>query len=340
MENYTVTEANRRWRRVLGLDLGVGSIGWALIDISEDEKMPVSIVDMGVHIVNLSKLDNANFKSNDPSPCANRTSKRAARRCLDRYHQRRYGLRRQLGLIGLTPSDDLKNLDTAATWNLRAKAATEGCRLEPAEIGRVLMMLNQRRGYKSSRADRSENSDSKYLAKFSARYSEAKSQDFTVGQYFAATINDSACKTGNGKVYTYRVKNKVFPRQAYEEEFDAIMKAQAPFYPQILTEENIARLKYIIFHKRPLKSCKHLVSTCEFEKKTVVAADGKKYTSGPKVAPRTSPLAQLCKVWESVNNIEFRPIVRKSASGGADPIVLTAADRLMMVEYLKGTSIN
>jgi CRISPR-associated endonuclease Csn1 len=34
--------------------------------------------------------------------------------------------------------------------------------------------------------------------------------------------------------------------------------------------------------------------------------DGGSVIAGPKVAPRTSPLFQICKIWESVNNIELR----------------------------------
>ena len=59
----------------------------------------------------------------------------------------------------------------------------------------------------------------------------------------------------------------------------------------------------IIYYQRPLKSCKHLVSVCEFEKREYVNADGKKILAGPKVAPRTSPLFQVCRLWESINHI-------------------------------------
>ena len=40
-------------RKVLGLDLGVGSIGWCLITLDNDEK-PQSILGMGSRIVPLS----------------------------------------------------------------------------------------------------------------------------------------------------------------------------------------------------------------------------------------------------------------------------------------------
>lgn len=45
------------------------------------------------------------------------------------------------------------------------------------------------------------------------------------------------------------------------------------------------------------------MSRCEFEKRFYLNAAGKKTEAGPKVSPRTSPLFQVCRLWESINNI-------------------------------------
>lgn len=42
-------------KKVLGLDLGVGSIGWSLIALDEDQR-PAEILDMGCRIVPLMQL--------------------------------------------------------------------------------------------------------------------------------------------------------------------------------------------------------------------------------------------------------------------------------------------
>ena len=81
------------------------------------------------------------------------------------------------------------------------------------------------------------------------------------------------------------------------------MAAQRVYYPDILTDEFIRMLRdEVIFMQRPLKSCKHLVSLCEFEKQEKVMRvhqdDGKggrqlverRVKFGPKVAPKSSPL--------------------------------------------------
>ena len=96
------------------------------------------------------------------------------------------------------------------------------------------------------------------------------------------------------------------------------MAVQREFYPEILTDELIQRIRdRIIFYQRPLKSCKQLVSFCEFEKKERVVQvkrinkDGveelveRTITIGPKVAPKSSPIFQVCKVWESIQNIRL-----------------------------------
>ena len=41
-------------KKILGLDLGVGSIGWALVNEAENEQEHSSIVDMGVRVLTSS----------------------------------------------------------------------------------------------------------------------------------------------------------------------------------------------------------------------------------------------------------------------------------------------
>lgn len=67
----------------------------------------------------------------------------------------------------------------------------------------------------------------------------------------------------------------------------------------------------IIYFQRKLKSQKGLVSICEFEgfEKTVFDKEKNKEKIvfvGPNVAPKTSPLFQLCRIWEVVNNISLK----------------------------------
>ncbi|NJK96075.1 MAG: hypothetical protein HC905_15245 [Bacteroidales bacterium] len=74
----------------------------------------------------------------------------------------------------------------------------------------------------------------------------------------------------------------------------------------VLTDNFIHELRNeIIYYQRQLKSQKSLVSVCDFE--GFWKKDGsKEIFVGPRVAPRSSPLFQMCKIWETNNNIALK----------------------------------
>ena len=316
-------------KKILGLDLGVGSIGWSLIETSDDNK-PSRIIGMGSRIVPLSTDDSNEFTSgNAISKNQKRTQKRTQRKGYDRYQLRRTLLTNQLRELGMLPDENLIKLPVLELWQLRANAATPGKQLSLPEIGRVLYHINQKRGYRHARTDSSdEKSQRDYVQTINQRYADISQKGITIGQHFAACLADSAIATPKGTVYSFRIKEQVFPRLAYMEEFDRIMKVQSAFYPNILTPDIINILRNeIIFFQRPLKSCKHLVSTCDFSKQAYVTSDGRTVISGPKVAPRTSPLFQVCKLWEAINNLTLR-----NRSG--EEYLFTNEDRQHIFEFL------
>ena len=305
-------------KKILGLDLGVGSIGWSLITLDEGGH-PAEILGMGSRIVPLTSDDMQEFqKGKAITKNKDRTMKRSARRGLDRYQQRRAKLSRLLCEFGLGFPRPLMSLSPLALWGLRADAATEGKVISLAELGRVLYHLNQKRGYWHSKSDESSKQDTEYVAAVKTRYAELKNESLTIGQYMYRYLSASAERGADAlSCVHYRVKDQVYPREAYMEEFDRIMAVQQKAYPEVLTSVVLQKLRDCIFFQRPLKSCKHLVSYCEFERKTkevqipVVGADGttsyktKIIDIGPKVAPVSSPLAEVCRLWESINNIRI-----------------------------------
>lgn len=319
-------------RRILGLDLGTGSIGWTVVSIDDRTNCPKKIEGMGSRIVPLSVGDFNEFSTgNAISKNQNRTKDRTQRKGYDRYQQRRYNLTLKLRELGLLPNDDLMNLPVLSLWQLRANAATPGVKLSLAEIGRVLYHLNQKRGYKHAKADEG-NEDKKqkeYVSAINDRYRLIKDCGKTIGQCFAEKLKETEIVNEDGKkFYTYRIKDQVFPRQAYEVEFDRIVECQRAFYPEIFTDENIHIIRNeIIYYQRKLKSCKHLVSLCEFEKRPYINKEGKTVYDGPKVAPCSSPLFQVCKIWESVNALTLRNRV-------GDTLPITKEQRLKMFEHL------
>lgn len=281
-------------KKILGLDLGVASIGWAVIT---DDGAKKEILGMGTRVVPLSPDDKDEFATgNAITKNQNRRLKRQQRRGYDRYQLRRKSLTRELVKHGMFDAELFK-LKPLELWGLRARAVTEKVSLK--ELGRILYHLNQKRGYKSSRIDNDpDKKETEYVAEVKNRHQEIKEQGITIGQKFFAELQ---------KNQYYRIKQQVFPREAYVEEFEAICKQQQQHYPDVLTDEFIRHLRDdIIYFQRRLKSQKGLVSVCEFEGFWTTTSEGREIFVGPRVAPRSSPLFQLCKIWESINNIRLK----------------------------------
>ncbi|MBF1309344.1 MAG: type II CRISPR RNA-guided endonuclease Cas9, partial [Porphyromonadaceae bacterium] len=341
-------------KHVLGLDLGVGSIGWCLIAL-DAQGDPVEILGMGSRVVPLNNATDAADFSIGKAFTANqeRTARRTMRRGFARYQLRRYRLRRELAKVGMLPDAALIQLPLLELWELRERAATAGGRLTLPELGRVLCHINQKRGYRHVKSDaaaivgdegeKKKDSNSAYLAGIRANDEKLQDEHKTVGQYFAEQLRRNQSESPTGGI-SYRIKDQIFSRQRYIDEYDQIMAAQRVHYPDILTDAFIRMLRdEVIFMQRPLKSCKHLVSLCEFEKQERVMRvqqdDGKggrqlverRVKFGPKVAPKSSPLFQLCRIYEAVNNIR---LTRPDGS----PRDITPEERDKIVAHLQSSA--
>ena len=341
-------------KHVLGLDLGVGSIGWCLIAL-DAQGDPAEILGMGSRVVPLNNATDAADFSIGKAFTANqeRTARRTMRRGFARYQLRRYRLRRELEKVGMLPDAALIQLPLLELWELRERAATAGECLTLPELGRVLCHINQKRGYRHVKSDaaaivgdegeKKKDSNSAYLAGIRANDEKLQDEHKTVGQYFAEQLRQNQSESPTGGI-SYRIKDQIFSRQRYIDEYDQIMAAQRVHYPDILTDEFIRMLRdEVIFMQRPLKSCKHLVSLCEFEKQERVMRvqqdDGKggrqlverRVKFGPKVAPKSSPLFQLCRIYEAVNNIR---LTRPDGS----PRDITPEERAKIVVHLQSSA--
>lgn len=300
-------------KKVLGLDIGVNSVGYALIS-SDKEDNDLRILKTGVRIVNEDPDFHGNFyQGNSASKNEARRTKRIIRRGNQRFKARRDALYRTLRKNAMLPSDQLLNhLDEATLYGLRSLAVSERISLD--EIGRVFIHLNQRRGYKSSRKSGKKTEEGAYLARI-AEFGEL-TRELTIGQFWDSYIkfrSNNIDKVPSALLEWFRLKTKsepgfrirenIFPRESYIYEFDIIWECQASFYPTVLTgmpgktfRENKGTLYHkirneIIFYQRKLKSQKHLVSDCSFEK-------------GHKVAPKSSPFYQEFRIWQQLNNLE------------------------------------
>ncbi len=283
-------------KKILGLDLGTTSIGWAYIQESENNS---AIIDLGVRIIPLTTDEKNEFSAgNAISKNQGRTTKRTQRKGYDRYQLRRHNLTEVLTELDMLPDESYFKLNALDLYSLRNKALNEQISLKA--LGRILLHLNQKRGYKSSLKEENANSkkEGDYVAAVKGRYSTIKELDLTIGQYFYNGLKTDI---------HYRIKEQIFPREAYLEEFELIWDKQKSYYTELLTNEYKDKIRdEIIFYQRPLKSQKDLVSVCEFEGKFRKNKQGKSVFVGPKVAPRSSPLFQVSKIWESINAIKLK----------------------------------
>lgn len=117
------------------------------------------------------------------------------------------------------------------------------------------------------------------------------------------------------------MRNRVFYRQDYLDEFDRIWERQAEFHEELTVELKKEIRDIIIFYQRRLKSQKGLISFCEFEKREVIVEkDGRKQnkTVGCRVIPRSHPLFQEFKIWQTLNDIEVFAWDKQSKRKKAD----------------------
>ena len=291
---------------ILGLDLGITSIGWALVKTKDNN--PHSIKDMGVRIIPLNPDETDEFtKGNAITKNQKRTQNRTQRKGLDRYQLRRKALLKKLSENEMLPDKHLLlRLSPLEIWGLRAKATQEKLSLQ--ELGRVWLHLNQKRGYRHSKINQEEDAkQTEYVQTINDRHQALQKSNQTIGQYFYQELKKYFTAHSTPQEAAFRIKEKVYPRAAYLEEFDTIWEQQKQYYPIILTNEFYQQIRNeIIYYQRRLKSQKGLVSICEFEGKTLLNKEDKEIFVGPKVAPKSSPLFQVCKIWESINNITLK----------------------------------
>ncbi len=158
--------------KILGLDLGTNSIGWAIVDKDGNE---FSLVDKGVRIFSEGVKSEKGIES---SRAAERTGYRSARKIKYRRKLRKYETLKVLSLNGMCPlsieevedwkksgfkdyplnPEFLKWLRTSEDGNInpycfRDRASKQKVALY--ELGRALYHIAQRRGFLSNRLDQS-----------------------------------------------------------------------------------------------------------------------------------------------------------------------------------------
>lgn len=213
-------------KRVLGLDLGTTSIGWAIVNQAETAEEKSSIIRTGVRVNPLTADEKDSFeKGKAITTNADRRLKRGMRRNLQRYKLRRDHLISVLRREGWISEDTLLSEQGAAstyqTFKLRAAAPVREISLE--DLSRVLLMINRKRGYKSNR--RTDTGEEGHLID---------------GMEVARTLYDEGLTPAQYSLRLLGSGSKITPdyyRSDLVQEFEKIWAMQAAFWPEILTDE-------------------------------------------------------------------------------------------------------
>lgn len=297
--------------KILGLDLGTNSIGWAIIDDSEKKILGIGsrIFPMGV--------DNLGDGEGEISKNASRTGARGVRR---QFYRRR--LRKKVLLMALSknkmcpivkadfdnwkqtkefPSDKLATWFALNPYELRHKALHEKLSLE--EIGRIFYHLIQRRGFLSNSRKGGNDEGAIFKGnlkegKIGITQTEEKIQNKTLGSYLFEIYPKVNQPFQAG---LERIRNRYTTRKMYVDEFELIWNKQAQFHTVLNDDLKLLfggrkqdghKEDGILFHQRPLRSQKHLVGNCSFEPSKTKC-------------PISAIQFEQFRVWQWVNTIEY-----------------------------------
>ncbi|MCW5698870.1 MAG: type II CRISPR RNA-guided endonuclease Cas9 [Rhodospirillales bacterium] len=280
----------------LGLDIGTNSIGWCILDLSDDGN-PSGIRDAGVRIFS----DGRNPKDRQ-SLAVMRRLPRQQRKRRDRYLKRRAEFMARLVEHDLMPADHTirKALEDGDPWSLRVKGLDE--KLSRHELGRALFHLQQRRGFKSNRkTDKGADDETGKIKSAAANVLEAMQETGarTLGEYLARPrIEDAKAAhthpvrarlkgSGAQSFYTfYPLRDEMIAA-----EFDALWAKQKEWHGDALSEDAREAIRDTLLFQRPLRP--QPVGKCSLD-------------PTEERAPRALPSVQRFRIYQEINNLTIR----------------------------------
>ena len=287
-------------KRILGIDTGTNSLGWAIV---EKETNEYHLLDKGTNIFQEGvKIE----KGIESSKAADRTTHRATRKRYFRIKVRKIRLLRILSdnqlcpplasaelsawrLKKIYPKNELfmqwQSTDDNANKNpyaYRHKCLHEKLDLTSITdryvLGRAFYHMIQRRGFLSNRKDQTSDDTGKVKEGISSLTEEMNKAGFEyLGDYFYHLYNNGEKIR---KHYTAR-------NEHYLAEFKAICKKQD------LSQDLANKIEKAIFDQRPLKSQKGQVGKCVFEKNKAKC-------------PSSHPMYEEFRMLSFINNIKIQ----------------------------------
>lgn len=252
-------------QRILGLDIGIASVGWAVVNYSKVDNTQNRIIKSGVRI--FTQAENPKDGSSLAMP---RRLARGARRTLKRKRQRMKAIKRLfvdrmslskndvfVGEVDATIYSKKRRIDV---WQLRAEALQR--ELTHEEFARVLTHIAKRRGYKANRKvdEKGDSEGKKVLGAIENNLALLEEYE-TIGQAIYETSKDKGIFRNRDGDYSHSVSREMLLNEVH-----TIFEKQKALNNTLATNE--LRDAYIVtaFSQRDFASVDGMVGKCTFEK--------------------------------------------------------------------------
>lgn len=274
---------------VLGLDLGIASIGWALVNIDEDNSQNSKIINSGVRIFTI-----AEHPKDGKSLALPRREARSARRTTKRKAQKLRAVKRLLIKNKIITDTELEHLfignkKQIDIWQLRRDALYR--LLDNKELARIMVHLAKHRGYASNRKSE-EPTDSEGKAVLGGIEQNQKiiqeKAYLTIGEYISTKSKKRNGKDAEGKL---NYENSI-ARTMLIDEINIIFAKQKELGNTLVSDELLQEYKTIAFEQRALKSVEGMVANCPFE-------------SDEKRAPKSAYTFELFRALQKLKNLRI-----------------------------------
>jgi len=297
-------------KKVLGLDLGSNSLGWALLE--ETDGSVNSIVDIGSRIFTKAVEDKVPTPKN-----VKRRDMRLGRRVIQRRSRRKQRMLNYLVSLKLLPKElqghtqpEIILNELGDPYELRVKALDTP--LTPHEFGRILLHFVARRGFLSTKKQAAgdliddpdtiiflneldnESVGSKEEGAFKADIKEVHasidaSGSRTLGEYLHKLAQGQCKRNRQHEGGHLRTERKM-----YQDELALIWIEQEQYFSHLPTDfmSKDQGVLQIVFYQRPLKLKKDRVGTCSLEPKNYRAAMARLET-------------QRFRYLQDVNNLQY-----------------------------------
>ena len=247
-----------------GIDLGIGSCGWAVLQAPPSADAPGAIPAMGSWIFDVPETDKERTPTNQIRR-GSRLLRRVIRRRRNRMSELR-GLFRQSGLLS-TDSPDALKLKGLDPWELRARGLDK--LLSGNEFAVALGHIAKRRGFRSAakRKTANTNSDDKKMLSALEKTQERLGRYRTVGEMFARDPEFAARRRNRDGIY-----DRTAGRDDLAHEVMALFAAQRRLGLAAASDALEEAYVNIAFRQQAMQDSEKLVGLCPFEKEEKRAA--------------------------------------------------------------------